>query len=219
MMKTITVKGVGSVSVKPDLIVISMNLETKNKDYEKTMDYAAQRIDLLNDALEEIGFEKKSVKTTDFHVRTQYESVKDKDGTYKRVFDGYVCAHSLKVEFDFDTKRLAKVLSAIAACFASPELSVAFTVKDSSAVSEELLKSAAKNAVKKAETLCQASGAKLGELISIDYSWGEINVYSDTGYGVERSCMMKADACLSDIDIEPDDVKVRDTVTFVWEIL
>ena len=50
MMKTITVKGVGSVSVKPDLIVISMNLETKNKDYEKTMDYAAQRIDLLNDA-------------------------------------------------------------------------------------------------------------------------------------------------------------------------
>ena len=174
MMKTITVKGVGNVSVKPDLIVISMNLETKNKDYEKTMDYAAQRIDLLNDALEEIGFEKKSVKTTDFHVRTQYESVKDKDGSYKRVFDGYVCAHSLKVEFDFD---------------------------------------------KKAEILCQASGAKLGELISIDYSWGEINVYSDTGYGVERSCMMKADACLSDIDIEPDDVKVKDTVTFVWEIL
>ena len=30
MMKTITVKGVGNVSVKPDLIVISMNLETKN---------------------------------------------------------------------------------------------------------------------------------------------------------------------------------------------
>lgn len=35
-MKTITVKGVGNASVKPDLIVISMRLETEDKEYTTT---------------------------------------------------------------------------------------------------------------------------------------------------------------------------------------
>ena len=38
-------------------------------------------------------------------------------------------------------------------------------------------RSAAKNARKKAETLCAAIGAKVGSLVRIDYNWGEINIY------------------------------------------
>lgn len=218
MNKTITVKGTGRVSVKPDMIVVSMRLETKDKEYDKTMESAAERIELINKSLEEIGFEKQAVKTTDFNVRTDYESVRDKDNNYKSVFKGYVCNHSLKVEFDFDTKRLAKVLSAISACLAKPEFSISFTVKNPSAISEELLKSAAKNAREKAEVLCSASGVKLGELLSIDYNWGELNVYSATDYKIESRCMMKAESCLSNIDIEPEDIDVNDTAAFVWEI-
>lgn len=96
MTKTITVKGVGNVSVKPDLIVVSMKLGTEDREYDKTMELAAERISLINDSLEKIGFEKNSVKTTDFNVRTNYESVKDKSGNYKSVFKGYVCNHNLK---------------------------------------------------------------------------------------------------------------------------
>lgn len=218
MMKTITVKGIGNVSVKPDWIIVSMKLETENKEYEKTTELAAERITLINESLAKIGFERNSVKTTDFNVRTNYESVKDKNGNYKSVFKGYVCNHRLKVEFDFDTKRLAQVLSAISECLAKPEFSISFTVKDSSAVSSELLKSAVKNAKEKAEILCSASGVKLGELVSIDYNWGEINLYSDTNYEVGDRFMAKA-ACLSNIDIQPDDIKTSDTATLVWEIL
>ena len=218
MTKTITVKGVGNVSVKPDLIVVSMKLATEDIEYEKTMELAAKRISLIKDSLEKIGFEKNSVKTTDFKVRTNYESVKDKNGNYKSVFKGYVCNHSLKVEFDFDTKMLARVLSAISESLAKPEFSISFTVKDPSAVNSELLKSAVKNAKEKAEILCSASGVKLGELVSIDYNWGEINLYSDTNYEVGDRFMAKA-ACLSNIDIQPDDIKTSDTATLVWEIL
>ena len=218
-MKTITVKGMGRVSVKPDLIVLSMRLETEDKEYDKTMQLAAERIEQLNKSLEAIGFEKQSVKTTNFYVRTDYESVRDKNGSYKNVFKGYVCSHNLKVEFDFDTDRLAKALSAISDCVAKPEFSISFTVKAPANVSVELLKSAASNAKEKAEILCAASGVKLGELISIDYNWGEINVNSDTEYKIESRCMMKAEAGLSNIDIQPDDVNVNDTATFVWELL
>lgn len=216
-MKTITVKGQGKISVKPDLIIVSMTLESKDKDYDKTMQSAAEKIDAVNKSLEKIGFNKNAVKTTNFNVRTDYENVRDDGGRYKNVFKGYVCNHNLQVEFDFDTKRLAEVLAAISTCLAKPEFSIAFTVKDKSAINKELLQSAAKNAKEKAEILCEASGVKLGELSSIDYSWGDINVYSNTDYRVQGR-MMKAEACLANIDIEPDDISVSDCATFVWEI-
>ncbi len=218
-MKTITIKGMGKISVKPDLIVISMKIETENKEYDKTMELASEKIELLNNSLENIGFEKKSVKTTKFNVRTNYESIKTKDEIYKSVFCGYVCNHNLKIEFDFDTKRLSKVISTISKCFAKPELSISFTVKNPSNISRELLISATENAKQKAETLCEASNVKLGELISIDYNWGELNLVSDTDYRIESRLMMKSKASLANVEISPDDINVSDSATFVWEII
>lgn len=215
-MRTITVKGIGAVSVKPDLIVLRLSMETAEYEYDAAMKAAAEKIDFLNKALEAAGFEKKSAKTADFRVRADYDRLNDGKGNYTSVFMGYKCRHELKIEFDFDTKRLAKALSEISECIAKPEISIDFTVKDSSAVSGELLKAAAKNAREKAEILCAASGAKLGELLSIDYNWGELHLYSATDYDVEGKCMMLSAA--DDMDIEPEEIKARDTATFAWEI-
>ena len=215
-MRTITVKGIGAVSVKPDLIVLRLSMETAEYEYDAAMKAAAEKIDFLNKALEAAGFEKKSAKTADFRVRADYDRLNDGKGNYTSVFMGYKCRHELKIEFDFDTKRLAKALSEISKCIAKPEISIDFTVKDSSAVGGELLKAAAKNAREKAEILCAASGAKLGELLSIDYNWGELHLYSATDYDVEGKCMMPGAA--DDMDIEPEEIKARDTATFAWEI-
>lgn len=215
-MRTITVKGIGAVSVKPDLIVLRLSMETAEYEYDAAMKAAAEKIDFLNKALEAAGFEKKSAKTADFRVRADYDRLNDGKGNYTSVFMGYKCRHELKIEFDFDTKRLAKALSEISECIAKPEISIDFTVKDSSAVSGELLKAAVKNAREKAEILCAASGAKLGDLLSIDYNWGELHLYSATDYDVEGKCMMLGAA--DDMDIEPEEIKARDTATFAWEI-
>lgn len=218
MPRTITVKGMGRVTTAPDYVVISMSLEAHEQDYEATMELAAKKIEQLNTSLEEIGFEKKSVKTTNFNVRTDYEREKDRNGNYKSVFNGYICSHRLKVEFDFDTKRLAQTLYAISRCLAQPELSISFTVKDPSAVNKELLKSATINAKEKAQILCEASGVELGQLLAIDYNWGELNIVSHTDYMLEEKCMAMPVGGLADMDIEPDDIDVSDTATFVWEI-
>lgn len=218
MPRTITVKGMGRVTTAPDYVVISMSLEAHEQDYEATMELAAKKIEQLNASLEEIGFEKKSVKTTNFNVRTDYERVKDRSGNYKSVFNGYICSHRLKVEFDFDTKRLAQTLYAISRCLAQPELSISFTVKAPSAVNKELLRSATINAKEKAQILCEASGVELGQLLTIDYNWGELNIVSHTDYMLEEKCMAMPVGGLADMDIEPDDIDVSDTATFVWEI-
>ena len=218
MPRTITVKGMGNVKTAPDYVVVSMSLDAQGMEYEETMEQAAHQIDYLNTSLEAVGFEKKSVKTTNFNVRTAYESVKDKNGNYKSVFNGYVCSHRLKVEFDFDTKRLAQTLSAISKSLAKPELSITFTVKDPSAVNKELLKPATINAREKAEVLCEASGVELGSLLTIDYNWGELNIVSRTDYMLEERAMAMPMRAMADMDIQPDDIDVSDTATFVWEI-
>lgn len=217
MNRTITVKGVGSVSAKPDYITLSLGIESKEKDYESSMQKAAERIELLEKAVLPLGFEKGCLKTTNFNVSTAYDSYRDKNGNYQRVFAGYVSNYRMKLSFDFDSKRLSQVLSAISSGGADPDLNVAFTVKDPTRISEELLTSAAENAKQKAEVLCKAAGATLGQLVTIDYNWGELNIISNTGYEMDEEIMPLMAKCAAP-EIEPDDINVHDTATFVWEI-
>ena len=218
MNKTITVKGIGKVSAKPDYVVISMNLESHHQVYEKAMEIAADNIAVLTDTLVRVGFEKEAVKTTNFNVRTDYDNVRKKDGSYERIFNGYLVRHDLKIEFDFESQKLSTALSAIGGCMAHPQLSIAFTVKDATAVNEEMLRAATINARRKAEILCDAAGKELGDLLSIDYNWGELNVYSNTRYDMAEECLA-APMMAKSIDIEPDDIDVSDTATFVWELV
>ena len=48
MARTITVKGIGRATAKPDYVVLSMTLEAKHKDYQKAMDLAAEQIQYIN---------------------------------------------------------------------------------------------------------------------------------------------------------------------------
>lgn len=219
MPRTITVKGIAKVSTKPDFVVLSMKLEAKDKEYDKAMDRAAEQLEQLNNSLVSIDFEKNAVKTTNFNVDTDYDSYKDKKGNYRQVFSGFVCKHQLKLSFDFDMKKLSQALAAVAKCLAHPEINISFTVKDASAVNEALLREATANAKRKAELLCEASGVKLGQLLTIDYNWSELNIYSDTRYNMAKYSLMEAAPMMTrSIDIEPNDIDVRDTATFVWEI-
>lgn len=218
MTRTITIKGVGKLSLKPDQVVVSLTLNATDKNYDKTMDTAAKHLEQLRGALVGIGFTKDDLKTTNFNVNTEYESERDKNGNYKRIFIGYSVTHQLKLEFDFDSQRLSQTLGAIAGCIAEPELNVQFTVKDKKSVDAALLENACVNAKAKAGILAKASGVTLGDLISIDYNWGELHLFSQTQYDMEDNCMRMASAAPTSIEIEPDDVDISDSVTFVWEI-
>ena len=218
-MRTITVKGTGNVSARPDYIILTLKIEALSETYDFAMSEAAERIEKMQGAAVRVGYHKEDLKTTSFDVQTRYENVKDRQGNYKREFAGYACTYRLKLAFDFDSKQLAKVISAIADCGAQPELSIAFTVKNPARVSEELLISATENAKTKAEILCKASGNALGQLLNIDYNWGELNVFSRTSYDVEDCIqpLMAMSKCAAP-EIEPDDIDVTDTVAFTWEI-
>ena len=189
MERTITVRGVGNISAKPDFIVIEMEIRGQSKNYSEALADASSAV----------------------------EAVRNSKGTYQRVFVGYNCSYNTRLSFDFDRDMLERTLNAIAESKAEPELSIRFTVRDGSAVKSALLEAAAENAREKAQILCRASGVELGRLLTVNYDWSEIDLISPTGYAIERASL-KRSAAVPDC-IEPEDIKVRDTVAFVWEIV
>lgn len=218
-MRTIRVTGKGQIKVRPDMTQITMSLEGLYKDYNETLRLSSQDTETLKDILSGFGFERSDLKTLNFSVDTEYESYKDRDGSYKQRFTGYRYRHMLKVEFDSDNERLGKILYALANGKVRPEFRISYTVKDPEATKNTLLGKAVKDAREKASVLTEAAGIGLKDIQSIDYSWGEIDFEyrpMDGGILAER-CMAEPTAAYS-LDIEPDDIEVSDTVTVVWEI-
>ncbi len=217
-MKTIRVTGKGQIKVHPDMTRIVITLEGKNFDYGLTLKCSSEATEKMKELLLPFGFERSDLKTLSFGVDTEYESYKEKD-QYKRQFSGYKYTHVLKVEFDSDNKRLGKILYALANCSLHPEFRLSYTVKDQETVKNELLGKAVKDAIAKAGVLAGAAGLKLGEIQSMDYSWGRVDleVYPMSNRMLGDACMAE-DSGSYDMDIEPDDIDVEDTVTVVWEI-
>ncbi len=111
-MRTIRVTGKGQIKVKPDMTCITMTLEGLFKDYGETLRHSSEETEILKDVLSAFGFERADLKTLNFSVDTEYESYKDRDGSYKQRFSDYRFRHILKVEFLSDNDRLGKVLYA-----------------------------------------------------------------------------------------------------------
>ena len=70
MNRVITVKGTGKVNTKPDIIILSLDLNTYDIDYNKTMELASMTINHIQKLINELGFEKSDLKTTNFNIST-----------------------------------------------------------------------------------------------------------------------------------------------------
>ena len=217
-MRTIRVTGKGKIKVKPDMTRLTITLEGMYRDYGETLKHSSEDTDALKELMTQFGFEKSDLKTLNFNVNTEYESYREKD-VYKQRFLGYKYVHVLKLEFESDNDRLGKILYALANSEIHPEFRISYTVKDPEASKNELLGKAVKDAKAKASVLADASGVALKDIQNIDYSWGEINFEVEPmrkDMIFESRCMLAEGSY--DMDIEPDDIEVTDTVTVVWEI-
>lgn len=217
-MRTIRVTGKGMLRVKPDLMRITLSLEGTNMEYGKALEQSARDTEKLKELMAGFGLERSSLKTLRFDVDTEY--CRDKVGdSYESRFAGYKYEHVMKVEFPADRERLGKILYALAHCPMQPEIRLSYTVSDPEGAKNELLSRAVTDAKEKARVLTQAAGVVLGSIQNIDYSWGEIEFEMRP---VQN--MMMADALpigvqgSYDLDIEPDEEEVTDTVSIIWEI-
>lgn len=207
----IKIKGVGRIKRAPDTIVLSLDIEEKDACYSDAVEGAAKQLRIMQGNLAAVGFKKQDLKTNDFTINPDYEDFRDENGNYTRHFLGYKVNQSLSLSFPLDMETLNNVMSVLAMCVVNPEVRIGFTISDEDGIKKELLKSATQDAIEKANILCEASNVKLGRLLSIDYSWKELCFESMDKYQV-------FEAHSAEFDMQPDDIKISDTVEFIWEL-
>lgn len=212
-MRLITVEGEGKVTSSPDTIEVSVELVTLDKDYDKMIEEAVNKLNLLNEHLMNIGFKKKDIKTTDFTINAKYENIMDQTGKHTNEFVGYEARQNIILEFPYDTKLLGEVIAAITRSVVRPNISIRFTIKYKQTLLNSLLDAAVKDAMNKANILASASGVRLGNVESIEHKRRDHIIYSDTRlmpsamYGMEK------------LDITPKDILLTEQVLMSFEIV
>ena len=219
-MRTIRVTGRGQLRLKPDLTRITMSLSGLYMDYGETLRHSSEDTEALTVLLSGFGFERSDLKTVSFAVNTEYEGYTDSEGNFRQRFAGYRFRHTLKVEFPSDNDRLGKVLYALANSRVRSEFQISYTVSDPEAAKNALLGKAVADAKEKASVLTQAVGVLLKDIQTVDYSWGQLDLeYRPmNGEVMMDACAAPRAAKSYDLNIEPDEIQVSDTVTVVWEI-
>ncbi len=214
--RTIHIRGTGHAAQIPDTVVLSLTLTAQNKEYSAAVKIGSQQVDMLREAIVEAGFKADDLKTTNFNVRAIYENEEYRDNTtkrYRQIFVAFECRHDLKLTFEFDNAKLNAAVDTIAESLAQPKISIAFTIKDVDGFSDKILKSAARDARRKAKILCAALGVNLGKLLEINYSWDVLNINREN-----ILCAESAVGAKNSFDFKLDEIKASDTVDFLWEI-
>ncbi len=215
MKRKISVKGIGRLNEKPNLIELEIGIESLEYEYEDTMKKADNLLNLLQEELEEVGFDRRDLKIFDYSVNTKYERYMDINNIYKEKFIGYECRQIFKLEFDFSNERLNDAINAISKSLVKPKLDIKFTIKEKEDIKEKLLISASKDAKDKAKILSNALDVKLGDLISIDYSGDDLYFYSDTSYNIASSVLRDVDF---NQDLTPKNINLSEMISTIWEI-
>lgn len=222
MSRTIKVTGKGKLTVKPDTIRLIINMSKVESSYENAIKESADKKTELNSELNRLGFRNDALKTLNFNVNTEYEQYQDEDNSWKSRLVGYRYTHRMKLEFPADNSMLGRLLNILARCTGELEFSIHYTIADPESAKNELLTKAVEDSRIKADVLSKAAGVTLKNILSIDYSWGELEFVSRPLEGMRMlKCNVMDEGCDGagiDIDIEADDINVTDTVTVIWEI-
>ena len=211
--RTLTVTGRGTASAEPDLIVLRFGVAGRDPSYSASVSELNGRVEALRGDLEASGVVRDRLKTTSFDVRPDSRYDRDRD---EYVFLGYEASHRLRLELAFDNDLLNGVLTRVARSASEAAVTVSFDVSDRETLRRGAMRAAVADAVEGARVLAEAAGAKLGEMVRIDYSYVEIRTRGLTYEFAEPAPALEASAPAP--DVRPEELDAEEGVTVVWEI-
>ncbi len=210
-MKTTRVQGRGELTLQPDILVLGFGIKVMEKEYADCVAELNRRTQFLREDLGRVDIPAEDLKTSRYEINLDQEY---KSGRYR--FIGYEANHRMKLELPMDKELLNRVFGVVVQGSSHAEINIGFTIEDKPAAKKTILANAMRDAEETARTLAEASGKALGELQSVDYGWTEIRMYEEP---IEM-CLTDAMAAAPPApDIEAEDLRIREAVTAVYEIL
>ncbi|MCL2177004.1 MAG: SIMPL domain-containing protein [Firmicutes bacterium] len=193
----ITVTGVGSISVKPDVATISLSVETESKSIEVAQTENSEIAQRLVEVLKGQGISESDITTSWFNIFPLH------DYNFGRRVLGYRVSNQLNVRVR-DISAVGKVIDLATKAGANIVSGIQFGLEDNSPAYNEALTRAVYSAKQKATLLSKAAG--LGELEIVAIKETYFNHFGFARY----------DAFVCSTTIMHNDIKVSATVEVVF---
>ena len=220
--RTISITGRAVVKVPSDITVVRAKVSGVAKTFDKALGELAKATKELKDAVEDAGIDRGALKTTDLSVDRHFKKVRDGtdkygDAKYKSVPDGFDDRQNVIFEFPNDNAKLSKAVMNIIQCNVEPKILFSYRSSFFEEAKNGALEIAVKNARREAEIIVSAAGAKLGKLLDVRKD----SYRSRDSYYEDNEVLCDANMCCKneiEIDVEPEDENVSQTVEMTWEI-
>ena len=177
---TVTVRGVGEVLVPADSAVVVLGVSTMNEDAIEAQAQVNATMNAVRDALLGMGIPQENMATESVYLYPRYDY---SDSGEDRII-GYSASNSIRlVTSDIDL--LGSLIDTAFLAGANEMGSVEFIASNTKEAQERALQQAVRNAADKARAIAEASGLRLGTLVSIDEAGasGGDTSYEARGYG------------------------------------
>jgi uncharacterized protein YggE len=209
----ISVTGDGESSVAPDMAIVNFAVVKQAKTAREALDENNKAMNDVLAALKSGGIAERDLQTSGFSIQPQYNYPQPVDGQQQQPqLIGYQTINSVTVRLR-DLAKLGAVIDQSVSLGINQGGDIQFTNDKPDAVIEEARKAAVADAVKRAKTLSEAAGVKLGRIIEINE-----NVPRSMPQPAYRATMMKeaSDAAVP-VQSGENNYSVSVTVTFAIE--
>ncbi|MBY5318394.1 DUF541 domain-containing protein [Rhizobium leguminosarum] len=209
----ISVTGDGESSVAPDMAIVNLAVVKQAKTAREALDENNKAMNEVLAALKSGGIAERDLQTSGFSIQPQYNYPQPVDGQQQQPqLIGYQTINSVTVRLR-DLAKLGAVIDQSVTLGINQGGDIQFTNDKPDAAIEEARKAAVADAVKRAKTLSEAAGVKLGRILEINE-----NVPRAMPQPVYRATMMKeaSDAAVP-VQGGENNYNVSVTVTFAIE--
>lgn len=205
----IDVQGVGTVSVEPDLVELTLGVETRAKKVKSAQSEAAKAMSSIINILEKSGLAEKDIQTRYFDITDEYEYQSS-----KRVFIGYRVSNSVTAKIR-DLDNVGGIIDAVvdAGGDATRVSNITFTVEELAPYQSQARELAVADAIAKAELFADLAGVKRGGLVFITESGGSTPVSQSIG---TRAYAYAEESIATPISV--GDLEVEVTVQTIFDI-
>lgn len=164
----IMVTGQGTVSIAPDMAVLTLTVSREAATAREALDANSLAMKDVLDAMKDEGIKDKDLQTTGFSIQPRYVYPSADSGGERKppAIVGYTVRNSLNVRVR-DITRVGKILDASVTLGVNEGGDLMFTNADPSAAIKQARIEAVKDAVDKAETLATAAGVDTGDILEI----------------------------------------------------
>lgn len=226
--RSFAVSGEGKVTAIPDIAQFTFGVVTQGgKNIAEAQKQNTEKMNAIIEFIKSQGVDAKDIKTEQFSIDPRYQYYNCSPRIMSASTEptpcpppdivGYTVTQNASVKIR-DFAKIGDIMGALSQKGANSISQLSFTIDDKVKIESEAREAAIKQAQEKAKAIAKSGDFRIGKLLSIDESGGQVPYY---GYGMGGDMMVKTvslEAAPVAPTIEPGSQEVKVNVSLRYEI-